>query len=407
MDKAAPSLTSHSITLVVGLLVGIALGTLGYSLWTSSSTAVLTTADEAGLGNDTPTQVAVESAAPGKDASTTPSSQLPQPRRELEPEVDPSIGVIVYGAVRDQAGKPVASAFVGFTPETPSEPSTFVEVKKGGYSTHGLRPGRYKTVVRGRGFNDSQGHADIPDAPVFRCDLTAKRAYTLAVRVRTPAGQPVSEALHAAGIFTIHLNAVATKMPLKALPMTDMRYHGRYGIGTWSHARSSPRPGAKVDAPDVLGRLELSAPPPCYVSLVHKHIILASQQVQQGQHQLIFELPLNAIHATTATVRGKSLATKIVDTSSLSTEPFRLVLQPTHLVTLDNSKMSPQRVLTAQIRDSQRRLVYAVYLTGPYAYKPSLPTGDYTFEIFEHQKRVQSGAFNVGGTTATTILVTG
>ena len=106
-----------------------------------------------------------------------------------------------------------------------------------------------------------------------------------------------------------------------------------------------------------------------------------------------------------ARVRDKSLATKIIDIGKLGAEPFRMVLEPTYPLAVDNTKMSARRRLTLLIRDFQRRLVFACYLRGAYLIKTRLPVGIYTFEVFEDLKRVQAGSVTVGVGKGPTLLV--
>jgi len=543
--------TSLLLGLGSALAIGICLGVLGHSLYSSPTVEVVGTESLEGTERETPAPVEAEDRASGGDKALDVSVPPASHRTVVAPVIHPLLGVVVYGVVSDGQGHPLESASVGFTSSTPGQKGIYVTTRNGGYSTHGLKAGLWKILVRGEGLEDTRSEVEIAAEPFVRLDLVAPRAYLVTVRVQTPDGKAMRGALNTPKLHRIALNAIVTKTQPQTVPMTTLRYHSRFGIGKWSGSDFHSRRKDMSDDADVLGLLELSEPPPAYVSLMLKHNILATQKIMPGQKELTFVLTKAQIVAKTATIslrvidevtrqpiakarvsisdqqsgggglatqpdgtlvlshqatglmeinisaagheyyharlrlspgdvdlgtialgprvkaegivvdsagkpqrasvtwtnldrqsfpqplvsgrsggtdnqgkfalwgvgrgrylvqariRGKSLATKIVDTGKLSSEPFRLVLEASYPIAVDNTKMSAMRSLTLLIRDSQRRLVYGRFLTGPYLYKTRLPVGTYTFEVFEDLKRLRGGNVTVGVGKGATILIQG
>jgi len=106
-----------------------------------------------------------------------------------------------------------------------------------------------------------------------------------------------------------------------------------------------------------------------------------------------------------AKMGDKALATQIVDTGKLGPEPFKLMLQPSHLVALDTTKMAAHRRPVVLVRDAQHRLVHTRRVRGLYVSKFRLSVGKYSFEVFDDLERTQTGEFEVRANGTATILV--
>ena len=547
---------------LIALLTGVVLGAAGYALLTSGEPASTVATNPLGTGElEAPARRATaltQRPADVPPASANPLDVARQPIVTRASTPDEALGVIVFGTVRSESGEPLDQSSVNFTPKDPKmapagRSGLHVSTNKGGYAIHGLRPGKWKTLVRGRGYNDTAGEVKIEATATQRVDLVAKKAYIVAVKLRTPKGETLAEAVKAAqipGLHRVEINAIATRAPLSELPMTDLRYHARFGLGKWS-SRSFRRDPGMPDDPDVLGLIEMTEAPPAYISLVQRHHVLASRILEPGAKEIEFSVALAKIlgntsnvrirvidkrtrqpivkayaaisdrqsggggqptgadgsillkqqasglmeisirakgyesyfvklrlatgdvdlgtvelgppiktkifvvnaagapqraslswsnldrrtfpqplisnrSATTdskgfgelwgvgegrflvqARVRGKSLATRVIDTTKLGDEPIRMELVPTWPVAIDSTGMSEQRSLTLVVRDAEDRIVFARYLRAQYRFNVRLSSGRYTYRVFDGTEQKQVGKFEVSSAGGAELRVTG
>ncbi len=297
---------STLLGVTIALLFGVLLGAFGHATWAASVVEIIDSNDRADA-EDEVQEASMERVS--RDDALSPKTQVrptaivDRQRKTLSPGMDSDLGVVVYGTVRDDEDKPIHSAWIGIQSKTPGEPGINLLAKNGGYTTHGIKPGSWIATIRGEGLKRTQETIDIPSEPVFRWDFVVPRAYIVIVRVKTPEGIPIMKALDAARIHSVALNAVATLGKIQSVPMTQLRYHRLFGIGKWADLRYTMRREGLDDDPEILGLLELSSPPPAYVSLMLKHNILAQKQILPGQKEVSFEISMDAVLAKTATVR--------------------------------------------------------------------------------------------------------
>jgi len=295
--------------LTIALFVGVLLGILGHVAWSPSVVEIVASDDggDSGAGESEAQEATMEGVSkdsgPASKQTVASTAMVATARRTPAPSVDSNLGVVVYGTVRDDEGKPVDRAWIHLESETPEEPAVDLQAKSGGYATHGMKPGSWTATLQGEGLKKTEDRIDIPAESVFRRDFVVPRAYVVIVRVKTPEGEPFMKVLSAGKHYGMALNAVATQRKIQSVPMTSLRYHRVFGIGKWADLRYTMRREGLEDDPEILGLLELSSPPPAYVSLMLKHNILAQKQIVPGQKEVSFEISVNDVLAKTARVR--------------------------------------------------------------------------------------------------------
>jgi hypothetical protein len=215
------------------------------------------------------------------------------------PEID--LGIVVHGALYSSAGRrlPDGVAWLSTEDNLTSWPSS---AAGGAYSVVGVKPGRYQLVARAKHHHDLTAPLEVPaDVSTVRRDLTLQKCVVLRVLLFTPDGQPLAGKLRESSLC-FDVIAVATRdRPGARLVVpegTDLR---RHGLGRW-HAAQHERP---LPPADVHGELQLEAPPPLFVSLVHGGAVLDTRAVAPGETDVRFELTLAAIERTYASVCGE------------------------------------------------------------------------------------------------------
>lgn len=226
-----------------------------------------------------------------------------------QPRIDalPSLGTLLYGEARSADGTPIEECSISFTdPEDPRRRSIASVSGGHGYALTGLRPGVWKVYAKPEGHVELSAEVAVLGAPTQRHDLVFEPSFLVTVKLLTPEGKPLREALQAAGFhpWRTEVVVVASQQPFAGdLPMTELRSHDRYGVGAW---RGDSRLPGGVSPPlekGVAGQLELTVPPPVYVAAVFRHAILATAAVAAGQREVILEVSLDALAAKMSTLR--------------------------------------------------------------------------------------------------------
>jgi Carboxypeptidase regulatory-like domain len=220
----------------------------------------------------------------------------------------PSFGVVVYGTVTAKDGSPVEDARISFlSPDNDRDKNRYTSFQKGGYTAHGLTPGEWKVSLRGEGLKTTTRVVTVLPQESQRLDLVAERSFTVLVKINTPSGKPLPDVMEKAKIYrpVDRLVAVATtSAPSGNLPMTFSRSLPDFGIGRWRGTRGMARLRGPSKLPvDVVGELEFDVPPPVFVSVVMRHVVLATKHVLPGQKEVTFEISLEDVRKTFTTVR--------------------------------------------------------------------------------------------------------
>ena len=250
--------------------------------------------DEASGGATSRVSAAVrENATPGASAAKPPE------------------GTVLFGRFVDAGGEPVRDGHAWLTREGESKPfATLSAQSRPEFAVGGLAPGRVQLRTRATGFRELQDTIEIPaDVPRLRHDIVLQKSWNLLVRILTPDGRPIHEALQEAGkarpsLWQIEVGALATPwQPGGDFPPTGLR-EADYGVGRW---RSATGIGAMRDGPkigkDCAGVLELDTQQPLWVSAVLRHRVLASSAIEPGQAEVSLTVSLEQLFQSLGTIR--------------------------------------------------------------------------------------------------------
>jgi hypothetical protein len=144
------------------------------------------------------------------------------------------------------------------------------------------------------------------ETPVVEADFILQESVMLRIRLVTPTGGDVFQALRAAQApqAASHLVPVATAdHPGPRFSEVIGSKNNHFGVGNfWDY-------GPRVSAlpPGYMGILVLDGDLPAWVSLVHYHHVLASQRIEPGQEEVVFVVSSDALVAGLATVQVKVL----------------------------------------------------------------------------------------------------
>ena len=307
--RAAPAL-------VVGLIAGGALGFVLHA-WLGD--------DDARVERSEPAR---ESAAPNATAEPLPTpprgaaerlAAAPQPAvlddaaaaagASTSPAADAALGILVYGAVLEPDGRPAVGVSGGVQFDNGQGQPLEVDVSPSStYAISGLSPGAWTVTVDAEGWRPWRKEVSLTAAqPAVRLDITLQPAVVLDIKATTPSGEPLSQALQGllsgGDAWNSRLGAIATlDPPPAALPETSLRLFDRWGIGVFRDA-FNPLAKGDVQPEEVIGRLELDEPLPAYVSLMLRHLVLQTQTVEPGAHEVSFVVPPSALEALLGGVR--------------------------------------------------------------------------------------------------------
>jgi hypothetical protein len=225
---------------------------------------------------------------------------------------DALVGILVHGAVIDTDDKPVphgARPWLYFD-DGRGAPVTMELGQASTYATSGLQPGELTIRTDQQGFRPYRQAITLSaERPVVRHDIVLQPAVVLLVKAFTPSGEPLSAAVvrelgRGDEWSAPRLSAVATReAPAGDLPEISHRGYERWGIGNYGD-RLDGRWNGTNDLPlDVMGRLELDESLPAFVSLVFRHVLVATQRVEPGAQEVVFTVPLASLQGLLGTVR--------------------------------------------------------------------------------------------------------
>ncbi len=256
----------------------------------------------------TPATDSPEPTAPSEQhSSSEPSDSPATPVEAPEPTLDP-VGIVVYGKVTEPGGNPVDGASVFLTDASGGYRASRAE-KGAGYAITGLQPGAFKLEGLSEGYVAERKEVVLKSSEtVRRIDLVLKPAVILKVRFVTPDGRRLAEVMREEGKdlhWRIGVIAVATREhPGKLLPLTDLRSHSTFGVGEFRAPDESRLYGrASEIAESVDGVLQLSEPPPVYVSAALRHVVLATERGPAGADSVLLTVSMAALRAQLSGVR--------------------------------------------------------------------------------------------------------
>jgi hypothetical protein len=227
------------------------------------------------------------------------------PPRELLPLAeDDLLGIVVFGAVTTESGDSVEGFYVYLrSPDgsyrTASGPAGFAFV--------GVTPGTYDLSCRAEGYVEPPAQQLVLEAGEVsrRIDLVLSQATRILVRLETPEGKSLKAEAVTAHMEVDGLAVVAThERPDGNLPLTDLRNHSRYGLGEWQTSSPFERPEGEIPK-EFAGRIDVEEPPPFFLSLALRHVVVDTIEVEEPVDEVTFTLPLEALTGQLATVKFK------------------------------------------------------------------------------------------------------
>lgn len=259
-------------------------------------------------------------------ASATANSERPAPGslvsdRELERAPLAEVPVAAAAAAEVDAAAPLETRIFGVLQNASLEPIRGVWYagvslssergernvcepdEEGAYSFSSLAFGTYWLSAGAEGYRGQSVEIELtPETPVVEADFTLQDSVMLRVRLVTPEGLDVYEALRAleAPQSARYLVPVATsENPGARFTEVLGSLNNHFGVGHfWNYG---PRVGSLP--PGYMGLLVLDGYLPVWVSLVHYHRVLESQQVLPGQEEVVFVVSPEELIAGLATVR--------------------------------------------------------------------------------------------------------
>jgi len=256
-------------------------------------------------------------------AASPPVAPVPAPAPPTDPTppadgagaaaaADP-MGTILYGRVVDEVGQPVTEGWISF-----SNPAANKQVAQVSLSTRdpcfavaGLAPGDVTFRTRVTGYKEASGTITIPPGTAqLRHDVVLTKSWEILVRILTPDGKPLREALAAMAkerpnLFHVEVGAVATPArPERDFPLTALR-EITAGVGRWRGGIGFERMGRQQLPKDVAGVLELDGKQPLWISAVLRHRVLTSVPVEPGQTEAALTIGVERVLQDLATIRGR------------------------------------------------------------------------------------------------------
>jgi RNA polymerase sigma-70 factor (ECF subfamily) len=257
---------------------------------------------------------------PDRNAPETAAVASAEARRESAAPADATptdpVGILVFGSIVDETGTPLAyrrhgppghvSMNVRFTEEHGDDVWVAVN-QKGSYSQAGLHAGHWSVSIWGEGFRQTSSELELAATqPIRRFDLVVHHAVLLRVKIVTPDGQPLRDALKSEAGFEPFVGpiAVASAEPPGAfLPevlfggYTEAESSLYWGWGSNIGAAPVPVPESCAGILEVLGDL------PAYVSLVHRTLVLETKSVPAGSEEVVFTLSVDKLRTSVGRAR--------------------------------------------------------------------------------------------------------
>jgi RNA polymerase sigma-70 factor (ECF subfamily) len=264
-------------------------------------------------------------------ATATPATFQRQSVESPDATMTDPVGILVYGSIVDESGA-IPNARKDTYPGAVSMSVRFIEDHgddvwtlanaKGLYSQAGLHPGHWSVTTWAQGFQNVPTDLTLTASePIRRLDLVMRHALMVRIKIMTPDGVSLKQALkaeHASGdpFDALAVIAVATSTPPgPRLPETLERNHAHFGSSTYWGWGSQVYPSPSAIPESDSGIIELKEGLPAYVSLAMRDIVLDTQLAPLGTEELTFTLPIGRVRACIGHAR-----VRIVD--SVSGEPL-------------------------------------------------------------------------------------
>jgi hypothetical protein len=286
------------------------------------------------LGGDdvAPVGPAPSATTPVANAATPAEAGQAGPHREAEPTAAPMVGAtvaaatsdvgtgtVLYGRVVSETGEAITEGYVWLSRagEAKSLATISPSSRDPVFAVAGLAPGEITFRTRATGYRETSGSISIPAAtPRLRHDIVLSPAWLLAVKVQTPAGEPLQPALRAAAkdrpmLYAVEVGVIVTATkPAGDFPPTELR-EITYGLGRWRPADGIDAVRGEKQLPkDVTGIVEIDRKQPVWVSAVLRQRVLASVAVEAGQLEATINLGIEQVLRDLGTIRGR-----VVDSS--------------------------------------------------------------------------------------------
>lgn len=278
-----------------------------------------------------PAPVVAAPTADGRVEAVPPAvvTRLPAPAGTSAAPADPRTaasspateGTVLYGCIVDETGAAVESAYIWLRRDGDPKQLATISARRGHseFAIAGLPSGKLAWSARATGYKEQRGTIDIPAGVArLRHDFVLESSWILAVRIVTPEGEPLHEALSKASktrkmLWNVEVGAVVTAtQPAGDFPPTALR-ELTFGLGRWRSATGFSglgREGPKL-AKDVAGTVEIDTPQALWVSAVMRNHVLTSAPVEPGQQEVTLTLSLDQVLKDLGSIRGR-----VVDASS-------------------------------------------------------------------------------------------
>ncbi|MBL8900675.1 MAG: carboxypeptidase regulatory-like domain-containing protein [Planctomycetes bacterium] len=231
-------------------------------------------------------------------------------RRELEPvtsapALDPVLSICVAGTVRNERGEAIAGAWVGFENDERTESGR--STTSGAYVVSGLTRGAWDVSASAEGYAPIEERRELDDRAWQSVDLVLRPWIALPVRFVDREGRALAPESLVGHMDELQL--LATEQPLAAdlRPAEDQRISG-LSLGSWLRTSNAARKKSKeLAAAGIAGELRLYREPPVVATLLYRHLRIAEQRVEPGQHELAFALDPADLAAKQGRVRLRLL----------------------------------------------------------------------------------------------------
>ncbi|MFT7463779.1 MAG: RNA polymerase sigma factor (sigma-70 family) [Pseudohongiellaceae bacterium] len=236
--------------------------------------------------------------------SDTERPQKLQVSPALDLKEDP-VGAVVFGAVRDELGDPFiqtrsyapAVRFAG-----PSGLSRKCLVVGGSFAIAGLASGSWVMTLDAPGFLPFSMALELEQGDSMRHDVSLSKALILPVRIETPVGASVQDALDKqfeSYWDSMRFTVVATKSALTTnLPPTTSRDYLAFGLGSYETNQTFPFETPTKMPAGTDGMLQLDVPLPVWASLLARNVVVSTQEVLPGAEEILFVISEQAAIGT-------------------------------------------------------------------------------------------------------------
>jgi hypothetical protein len=238
-----------------------------------------------------------DSEAASSAGAVSSSSGTPAPEAAAVSPTEDSLGLVLHGRVRDPDGTPMnsKSSWISFTDESGSRLMTRPQ-EDATYSISGLHPGRWTASVWAQQYRPTQSWIELAGEPRSQeRDFVLHPAIVLQIKLSTPSGAPLYNALHEGPgsrtkpaawrpYHTTVLPVATAQAPGEWL--ADLQDKNPFGVGSWLWGELPPGCSAA---------LVLSCDLPVHVSAVFHHLVLLTKQVEPGTSEVEFVVDPEAL----------------------------------------------------------------------------------------------------------------